>query len=140
MKRMHPSKHMRACPECGSGLRLLADRSSAKSLQLLVFLLFLFELYVASGPCQDFALFGEHGVEDATAGAPAGLSDKSQFFKIVLMRLWFRCNAEWLEPEALADRKWWFKSASASGSSWNNSLGEGFMNKMPKPAFVAQPR
>jgi hypothetical protein len=35
--------------------------------ELLVFLFFLFELHVAPGPCQDFALLGEHGVEDAAA-------------------------------------------------------------------------
>ena len=35
--------------------------------ELLVFLFFLFELHVASGPCQDFALLGEYGIEDAAA-------------------------------------------------------------------------
>ena len=41
------------------------------SRNLLVFLFFLFELHVASGPCKDFALLGEHGVEDAASKTPA---------------------------------------------------------------------
>ena len=39
--------------------------------ELLVFLFLLFELHIASGPRQDFALLGEYGVEDAAAERPA---------------------------------------------------------------------
>ena len=35
--------------------------------ELLVFSFFLFVLNIASDPCQNFALLGEHGVEDAAA-------------------------------------------------------------------------
>lgn len=45
--------------------------------ELLVFLFFLFELHIASGPCEDFALLGEHGVEDAAAERPAAFVSSS---------------------------------------------------------------
>ncbi len=50
--------------------------------ELLVFLLFLFELDVSSGPRQDFALLGEDGIQDAAAERPASFVSSTVVWQV----------------------------------------------------------